>query len=462
MDRYNVVVVGGGPGGYVAAIKAAQLGLKVALVEKEALGGTCLNWGCIPTKALVKSAEVWREMQRAAEYGLSAAGLSFDYARVMERKNAVVTTLVKGIEQLVKSNKVTLYRGSGEIVEAGKVTVRTSEKLEVLATDNIIIATGSSPAHPPIPGSDLPGVMTSDDALAQTKLPERVIIIGGGIIGLEFASIYNSFGSKVSVVEMLPTILPPVDEEMVRRVGPLFKRAGMEILTKTAVKGIAREGSELAVTVEDANGPKVLLGEQVLIATGRRPALTGVDWQALGLKLERGAIVVNDKLETGIPGIYAVGDAIGGIMLAHVASAEGVVAAENCAGVQSTIDYRVVPSCIFTYPELAGVGMTEQEVKTATIPYKVSKFPFSANGKALAMGETLGTVKLIAHATSGVLLGAHIMGPGATDLVHELALAVKQGLSGEDIAHTIHAHPTLSEAVMEAAEGLSGKAIHLA
>jgi dihydrolipoamide dehydrogenase len=462
VQKYHVAVIGGGPGGYVAALRAAQLGLNVVLVEKDSMGGTCLNRGCIPTKALVKSAELWREMNHAETFGLSAQGLSFDYTQVMARKNQVVATLVGGIDQLMKSKKITVVRGFAELSQPGKVTVNLpgEEKLEILA-DNVIIATGSEPSRPPIPGRDLPGVVTSDEALEDGKFPARVVVIGGGVIGMEFASIYASFGAKVTVVEMLPAILPNVDEELPKRALPTFKKLGMEIVTKATVKEIKRQGEELQVVIEDAKGVREVVCDQVLLSAGRRPVLSGIDIEKLNLRAEKGALLVNTKLETGVPGVYAIGDAVGGIMLAHVASAEGIVAAENCAGLDSSIDYRVVPNCIFTYPEIAGVGITEQEAKAQGLAVKVSKFPFTGNGKALAIGENLGTVKLICK-EDGILVGAHILGPHASDLIHELALAIEKGLTGEDIAHTIHAHPTLSEAVMEAAHGLIGKPLHLA
>ncbi len=461
MDKFNVAIIGGGPGGYVAALRAAQLGLNVVLVEKNALGGTCLNRGCIPTKALVKSAELWREVNKAGLFGIAAEGVSFDYSQVMARKNQVVATLVGGIEQLMKSKKITVLRGVAELSETGKVQVGLpgGEKQEITA-DNVIIATGSEPSRPPIPGSDLPGVVTSDEALEAERFPARVVVIGGGVIGMEFASIYSSFGARVTVVEMLPSILPNIDEEIPKRAVPMFKKSGIEIITKAAVKQIKQQGDELLVLLADAKGEREVACDQVLLAAGRRPVLTGIDIEKLGLKLEKGALVVNESMATGVPGVYAIGDATGGIMLAHVASAEGIAAAENCAGLDSTVDYRVVPNCIFTHPEIAGVGITEQEAKAQGIAVKVSKFPFTGNGKALTIGENIGTVKLIAREEDGVLLGAHILGPHAADLIHELALAIKQGLTGTAIAHTIHAHPTLSEAVMEAAHGLVGKPLH--
>ncbi len=286
------------------------------------------------------------------------------------------------------------------------------------------------------------------------------MVIGGGVIGLEFASVYRSFGVAVAVVEMLPTLLPNVDEEIVKRLTPLLKRSGVEVFTKTAVREIRRAES-LVVLVDDGQGVKGLAADRVLVATGRKPNLQGIDVEALGLKTERGAIVVDDRMRTNLPGVYAVGDAVGGIMLAHVASAEGIIAAENIAGHDSVMDYRAVPGVIFTHPEIATVGASEQELKASGIKYKVSKFPFSANGKALAAGETLGTVKLLAD-EAGTIIGASIMGPQASSLIHELAVAVEKRLTADDLARTIHAHPTLAETIMEAAHGINGKPLHLA
>lgn len=460
MKQFQVVFLGGGPGGYVGALRAAQLGLSVVLVEERRVGGTCLNRGCIPTKALVKSAELWREIQQAGEFGISLGQMAVDFTQVMTRKDKVVNTLVSGIDQLLKAARISVIEGTGEFKETGRIEVKTKDGIETITADNIVLATGSVPARIPLPGADLPGVVTSDEILTETTLPERLVVIGGGVIGLEFASVYQAFGVKVTVVEMLPALLPNVDEEIPKRLTPLLKRSGMDILTKTAVKEIRQEES-LIVRVEDSKGIKEIPADRILIAAGRKPNLRGINVEALGLKTERGAIVVNPQMQTNLPHVYAIGDAVGGIMLAHVASAEGIVAAEHIAGHSVEMNYRAIPSVIFTHPEIATVGVTEQELKSSGIQYKVSKFPFSANGKALAAGETIGTVKILADA-AGVILGASIMGPQASSLIQELTIAVEKRLTGEDLARTVHAHPTLTETVMEAAHGINGKPLHLA
>ncbi|MGC7870342.1 dihydrolipoyl dehydrogenase [Desulfosporosinus sp. SYSU MS00001] len=457
---YQVGILGGGPGGYVSALRAAQLGLSVVLIEGERLGGTCLNRGCIPTKALVKSADLWREIQHAEEFGLSIGDKGIDYAKVMARKDQVVNTLVGGIEKLLKAANVRVIKGWGEFKEPGKLEVTTDSGLETIEADNIILATGSVPVRIPIPGAALSGVGTSDELLNETELPKRLVVIGGGVIGLEFASIFQAFGVKVTVVEMLPTLLPTIDEEIPKRLNPLFKRSGMEILTRTAVKEICQEGDNLIVRVEDAKGIKEIPADRVLFATGRKPNLQGIDTAKLGLELERGALKVNAQMQTNLPHVYAIGDAIGGIMLAHVASAEGIVAAEHIAGRSVSMSYKAIPSAIFTHPEIAAVGYSEQELKTSGIDYRVSKFPFSANGKALALGESIGMVKILAD-ENGIVLGASIMGPQASSLIAELGVAVEKGLHAEDIARTIHAHPTLPETIMEAAHGIMGKPLHM-
>ena len=461
MPHFQVGILGGGPGGYVCALRAAQLGLSVVLIEGERVGGTCLNRGCIPTKALVKSAELWREMGRAAEFGLAAADLSYDYVQVMQRKDHVVQTLVKGVEQLLKAAKVQVIRGWGEFKELGRLDAHTAAGDVSFTVDNVVIATGSLPSPLAVPGADLAGVFTSEAILNETALPDSLVIVGGGVIGLEFAGIYRSFGVKVTVVEMMSTLLPNLDEEMPKRLLPLLKRQGIEVLTKTGVRSIVAGGTGLIVRVEDAQGLREITTAQVLVATGRRPNLRGIDVETLGLALERRSIKVDTRMQTNLPHVYAVGDVHGGMMLAHVASKEGIVAADNIAGNTLHMDYEAVPNTIFTYPEIATVGKTEQELKAGGISYKVSKFPFSANGKALALGETMGIVKILADA-EGVVIGAGIMGPQASSLIQELTLAVGMGLSAEDLAYTIHAHPTLPEAVMEAAHGIMGKPLHLA
>lgn len=461
MEHYQVGILGGGPGGYVCALRAAQLGLSVVLIEGERLGGTCLNKGCIPTKTLVKSAELWREIKHAEEFGINVGDRSINYSQIWERKVQVVNALVSGIEQLMKAKKITVLKGWGEVRDAGHIEVTLETDKYDIQVDNLVLATGSVPARIPVPGADLPGVVTSEEILEQKTLPESLVIIGGGVIGLEFASIYHELGVKVSVVEMLPSLLPNIDEEIPKRLNPLLKKRGMEILTKTSVKEIRQEDKGLVVIVEDAKGIKELTAEQVLVATGRRPNLRGIPVDTLGLALDRGAIRVNPQMQTSVPKVYAIGDVVGGAMLAHVASMQGMVAAEHIAGHQVSMDGRAIPSAIFTYPEIATVGETEQSLKASGKVYKVSKFPFSANGKALALGDSLGLVKLLANEES-VVVGASIMGPQASSLIQECVLAVEKGMKAEDLARTIHAHPTLPEAIMEAAHGIFEKPLHLA
>lgn len=458
---YQVGIIGGGPGGYVCALRAAQLGLSVVLIEGERLGGTCLNWGCIPTKALVKSADLWREIGRAEEFGLFVSDKRVDFAAVNARKNQIVSALVGGVEKLMKAGNIRVVQGWGEFNQVGQISVTTDSGVEHIQVENVVLATGSVPVRIPIPGVDLPGVLTSEGILNLNDLPKSLVVIGGGVIGLEFASIYQAFGVKVSVVEMLPTLLPTVDEEIPKRLTPLLKRSGIDVFTKTAVKKIIKEGDNLIVQVEDAKGIRDIVADRVLLSTGRRPNLQGININSLGLELDKGAIRVNAQMQTNLPNVYAIGDVVGGIMLAHVASTEGIIAIESIAGHSVEMSYKAIPSAIFTHPEIATVGYTEQELKSSGKVYKVSKFPFSANGKALALGESIGLVKVLADA-EGVIVGASIMGPQASTLIAELVIAVEKGLQAEDVARTVHAHPTLSETIMEAAHGIDGKPLHLA
>ena len=462
MCEIDVVIIGGGPGGYVAAIKAAHLGLKAVLVEKDKLGGICLNKGCIPTKALISTTEILNHIQRAEEFGIQVKDYSFDFPAIMKRKDLITRRLSSGVEQLMKANQVRVVLGEGQIVEPGKVEIidTTGEK-EVIKTKNIVIATGSKVIKLPIPGIDSEGVITSDEALSLSELPSKMIIIGGGVVGIEFAGIFKALGVEVTVVEMLPRILLPVDEEIARRLTMSLKRKGIEILTDCKVKGIKKDNQDLEVLVSTSEGEKKLKTEKVLLAAGRVPELGNIDVQRLGIELDKGAIKVNEKMRTNIPGIYAVGDVVGKIMLAHVASREGIVAVENISGKEVLMDYKVVPNCVFSMPEVASVGLTEAEARKENDNIKVSKFPFMANGKALGMGETEGMVKIIAEADTSELLGVHILGVHASDLIAEGALALSMEATAEEIVNTIHAHPTLAEAIAEAAEGIIGKPIHL-
>ena len=463
MSEINVVIIGGGPGGYVSAIKAAHLGLKAVLVEKDKLGGVCLNKGCIPTKALVSTAEVLNHIQRAGEFGIQVKDYSFDFPAIMKRKDLITRRLSSGVEQLMKANQVRVVRGEGQIVEPGTVEIFDAEgRKEVIKTKNIIIATGSSVMKLPIPGLDIEGVITSDEALSLSELPSRMIIIGGGVVGIEFACIFKALGVEITVVEMLPRILLPIDEEIARRLTQILKRKGIEILTDCKVKEIKKNNQNLEVLVSTSDGEKKLETEKVLLAAGRVPELGNIDVRGLGIELDGKTIKVDEKMRTNIPGIYAVGDVVGKLMLAHVASREGIVAVENISGKEVLMDYKVVPNCVFSMPEVASVGLTEEEAKKENNNIKISKFPFMANGKALGMGETEGMVKIIADGDTLELLGVHILGIHASDLIAEGTLALSMEATAFEIVNTIHAHPTLAETIAEAAEGITSKPIHLA
>ena len=456
MSEKDIVIIGGGPGGYVAAIHAAHLGAQVALVEKNRLGGTCLNWGCIPTKALVRSVEVLLEAKRADEFGIEIGSIKANLPRIMARKRGIVDKLVSGVEQLMKANKISVYRGAGRIMSPHLVKVDDTE----IATRKIIIATGSESSPLPVDGANLPGVLSTDDILELEELPESLVVIGGSHVGVEFASIFSALGTKTTIVKRRPLLLEPVDEEVGRRFAQGLSRQGIQVIIGAAVKSIKRQGGLLKVVWDTPEGEQGVEGQAVLMATGRRPYSEGLGLEELGVKMEAGAVLVNDCLETNIEDVYAIGDVLGKHMLAHVASYEGEIAAENALGGRRRADYQAVPTCVFTVPVVAGVGITEKEAKERGIPHKVSKFPFLACGRAVAMDETAGIVKMICHAESGKVLGLHIMGPHADDLIAEGALAVRLGATARDVAHTIHAHPTLPEAVQETAMGQLEGSIH--
>jgi dihydrolipoamide dehydrogenase len=456
LEQKDIVVIGGGPGGYVAAIHAAHLGAEVSLIEKDRLGGTCLNRGCIPTKALVRSAEVLLEAKGADQFGVEIGSVKANLPQIMARKRKVVDTLVSGVEQLIRANRISLRPGIGKLVSPRLVKVNATE----IAAKKIVIATGSESALLPIDGLDLPGVLTTDGILELEELPESLVVIGGSHVGVEFASIFSALGTKVTIVKRRPLLLEPVDQEIGRRFAQLLPREGIRVITGAAVKAVVNDKALLRVVWDTPEGEDGVNGQVVLMATGRRPYSEEAGCSELGLRTEEGAISVNECLETNVEGVYAIGDVLGKHMLAHVASYEGEIAAENALGRKRKADYRAVPTCVFTYPEIAGVGMTEQDARDNSIPYKVSKFPFAACGRAVAMGETIGMVKIICHAGDGKVLGVHIMGPRAGDLIAEGTLAVQLGATAEDLVHTIHAHPTLPEAVHETAMGLLDGAIH--
>jgi len=460
METFDLAILGGGPGGYVAALHAAQLGARVVLIEKARVGGTCLNVGCIPTKALHAGAEFYRDARvKSAALGVDIPNAVVNWAQMQKHKQDTVDQLVRGVEQLLSAKKVTLWRGEGRFLSPHRLQVVGASETRQVEAPRIIIATGAASAALPVPGANFSGVITSTEALSLERVPEKLVIVGAGVIGIEFASLYRALGAQVTVLEMLPRILVGTDEELARRLLQLLRRAGIDIQLNVQVLAI-EESQPLTVRYSDAKGEHTAPGDYVLVATGRVPVTRGTGIDTLGIAMNRRAIAVNERMETNVEGVYAIGDVIGGWMLAHVASAEGKVAAENALGKAGAIDYRAVPNCVYSMPELASVGMTEADARAAQIPIKVGKFPFSANARALSFRETDGLVKIVAHAETDVILGMHILGPRATDLIAEGALAVQAGVNAREVGHLIHAHPTLPEAVMEAALDVTGEMIH--
>ena len=456
----KITVLGAGPGGYVAAIKAAQLGAEVTVIEDGEVGGTCLNWGCIPTKTLIASAEVLHKTKNAKNYGLELDGtITPNIEKIVERKNKVVSTQVKGIRGLFKSWGVNLIEGRGVIVDPKKiqVTLRDGSTQDV-NTDKIIIATGSRPAQIPVFPFDGKRILSSDNAINPDSIPKSLLIVGAGVIGCEFAFIYKEFGADVTMVEMMPNAVSTEDEEISQILERELKKNKIKLLTNTSVDKV--DVKDDGVSVQLSNG-KTVDAEKVLVSIGRSVNSENMGLEEVGVnKGQRGDIIVDDKLQTNVEGIYAIGDVIGGIMLAHLASKEGIVAAENAMGGNSKVNYDVVPAAIFTSPEIGSVGLREKQVVEKGIKYKVGKFQFRGLGKAHAMGEISGLFKIISDADTDKILGAHIIGAHASDLVHEIAVAMEKDLTVKDIAHTIHAHPTLAEGIMEAAEDVHDMAIH--
>jgi dihydrolipoamide dehydrogenase len=459
---FDLVVIGGGPGGYVAAIRAAQLGLKVACVEKRGtLGGTCLNVGCIPSKALLQSSEIYEEAAHGLEkHGVKLGKVELDLASMLKRKDDVVEGLTKGIEGLFKKNKVTYVVGSGEIIAPGQVKVNG----EILKTKNIIIATGSEVM--PLPGIEIDEktIVSSTGALALKSVPKRMIVIGGGYIGLELGSVWRRLGAEVTVVEFLDAIVPAMDAEIGRQLNKILEKQGMKFRLGTKVVAAKTSGKAVTLTVEPSKGgaQETLEADVVLVSIGRRPHTANLGLEKVGVKLDnRGRIETNAHFETNVKGIYAIGDVIAGPMLAHKAEEEGVAAVENIAGQSGHVNYDAIPGVVYTWPEVATVGKTEEELKAAGVAYKVGKFPFLANSRARAIGDSDGLVKILACSKSDRVLGVHIIGPDAGTMIAEAVLALEYGASSEDIARTCHAHPTLNEAVKEAAMAVLNRAVHV-
>ena len=462
MGKRDVIVIGGGPAGYVAAIRASHLGARVLLVEKESLGGTCLHSGCVPTKSLLRGVEVLELVRRSKLHGITTGEVSIDFVKMRERKDMVIRTLLSGLQGLIKANAIEVAEGKGELISANEVEVETEGENRRFQTRRIILAPGSSATFPPIPGAEGSRVITTNEIFQLTEVPESMAIIGAGASGVEFATIFARLGSKVTLIEMLPHIIPTEDKEIAVALERPLRKIGVQIFTGSRVEEI-EDGQEdtKAITLKTEKGRNRVVVRLVLIATGRRPNTAQLGLERAGIRLKRGAIATNERMETSIPGIYAAGDAVGEIMLAHVASAQGKVAAENALGKDATMDYRAVPRCIYTVPEVGAVGLTEREAMEKGYSIKIGRFPLAANSKALIMGEREGFIKIISATGSGKILGINILSPQATELVAAAALAVKMNMPLKDIISTIHAHPTLNEAIKEAALDTEGEAIHI-
>ncbi len=459
MEEFDVAIIGAGSGGYVAAIRAADLGKKVAIIEHREIGGTCLNRGCIPTKALLKIAEIYTNAKESRSFGITVENVSFDPNAIQRRKDAVIQRLVAGIDFLLKTRKIVVKRGSGKLLDEHTIEITNDEGTEKIKAKDIVIATGSEPAMIPALKIDRKNVLTSDEALNLTEYPKNILIVGAGAIGIEFATVLSAFGTKVTIVEMMPQVVPTLkDRKLASIVQRMLVKKDIEIKTGTKIDNIEIRGNGNVVSTLSSG--EEITTEKVLVSIGRKLNSTGIGIEELGIETERGKILVDEKLRTNISNIYAIGDVIGGLLLAHKAQKEGDIVAEVIAGKDKKMDYRVVPWAIFSSPEIASVGLTEEEAKENGIDTVIGEFPFIANGKAVAINSTDGEVKIVAKNDTKEIIGAQIIGPEASVMIAELALAMEKKLTLNDIANTIHAHPTLSEAIMEAAKNGLGEAIH--
>ncbi len=460
MEEFDVAIIGAGSAGYVAALRAADLGKKVLLVEHRELGGTCLNRGCIPTKALLKASHVYLEAKESKVFGIDATNASFDPVSIRTWKETVVKKLVSGVDFLLKARKVVVVQGKGKIVDVGTIEVHTGSSVEIYKAKDTVIATGSEPAIIPAFKIDGVNVLTSDDALNLTSYPKEILIVGAGAIGIEFANFFNAFGTKVTIVEMMSQVVPTLkDKRLASLIQRIHNKKGINFKLGEKIENIEIKG-ENSVSLTLGNG-EVIQSEKVLVSIGRKLNSDDIGLENIGVKTDRGRVVVDEYLRTNIPDVYAIGDVTGGLLLAHKAMKEGEVVAEIIAGKGSKMDYRVVPWVIFSTPEVASVGLTEEEAKEQGIDTIIGEFPFTANGKAVAMNSVEGEVKIVGKKDTHELIGAQIVGPDASVMISELALAVQHRLSIEDVAHTIHTHPTLAEATMESCNAAIGEVLHI-
>lgn len=462
-NSYDLIVLGTGPGGYVAAIRASQLGLKVAVVEKESLGGICLNWGCIPTKALLKSANVFEYIQHASDYGITVKGADVDFTEVVKRSRGVADGMSKGVQFLLKKNKIDVIMGFGKLKAGKKLEVKDDAgKTETYSAEHIIVATGGRSRELPTMPIDNKKIIGYRQAMVMEKAPKKMVIVGSGAIGVEFAYFYNAMGTEVTVVEFMPRIVPVEDEEVSKALERNFKKSGMKIMTSAEVTNVDTKGKGCKVTVKTKKGDEVIDCDVVLSAVGVSTNLEGIGLEDVGVATDKGKVIVDDYYKTNIPGIYAIGDIVHGPALAHVASAEGITCVEKIAGHSpEPIDYNNIPGCTYCSPEIASVGYTEEKAKEAGYELKVGKFPFSASGKASAAGAKDGFVKLIFDAKYGELLGAHMIGANVTEMIAEIVAIRKLETTGHELIKTVHPHPTMSEAVMEAAAAAYDEVIHI-
>ncbi len=457
--KKRIIIIGGGVGGYPGAIRAARMGAEVTLIERDALGGTCLNYGCIPTNALLKSADVIRTMKDSESFGIRCKGYEINFPAIMDRKNSVVAQLTRGVSVLLSAKKIKVIKGTASFVDAK--TVQITETGEKVRGDAILIASGSKPGTIPVNGLDGPDVMDSNQVLAMKTVPKSVVVIGGGVIGVEFAQFLTAMGAQVAIIEMMPGLVPGLDKEISASLQKHLEKAGVKVITGAAVQGVSTGNpGNNTVTYKTGDKNESVTAEKVFLTVGRKPDFSLLNIDKIGIKQERGAIIVNDFLETSVPGIYAAGDVIGGIMLAHLASAESECAIKNIMGYKEAMNYKAVPSCIYTTPEVGCVGLTEEAAKQQG-EIKVGRFPLRGNGKALVLNETEGMVKIISDRKYGEILGVHIIGPHATDMIAEAVLGMTMEMTAEELANAIHPHPTVSEAIMEAAMVISGGAVHI-